>query len=311
MKSSIFTVIAVLSVALLAACSAQRSKYVIDEDKMEDVLYDVHRSHFLFEDDIKRRYDAAYQYALTQHVLKQHGVTKQQWDSSLVYYARNADVLSHIYERLEQRLDHEASMMGAGVSEFSDSTDIWRADRSIVLSTEEMFSSYQWRLPADSLLKPGEKVTLRCMVHFLNTEAQKRATLLLAIRLDTDTVISRYSVASQTGIYTTEITDDMAKGIKEVQGIFVLNHPVQSSFSTTSSGKQILSITDIKLLHEETVKKKELPQIAEKPIGNSLKVLNADSLNSASENMMGRRGEAEKEIDVKNVQKIETRITTP
>ncbi len=272
------TPLAVLLLLLVVACTSTRSRYVIDDDVMEDILYDVHRSHYLLEDDIKRRYDGASQYAMMQHILKQHGVTRQEWDSSLVYYTRHADELSTIYERLTEKMEYEATIMGAGVSEVSDSSDIWTSDRNIILTSEDLFSSYQWKVNTDTTLQAGEKVTLRCMAHFLNADAQKRATLLLALKLSDDSVMTRYSVATQTGIYTTDITDDLAKGIKEVSGIFMLHHPLMSS-SATSNDRQIAVISQIKLLHEPKVLPQQDKPKSDVQESDTLRVLNADSLN--------------------------------
>ena len=267
--------------SIITACES-RGNYVLDNDDMEDVLYDIHKSHFLFEDDIERRYNAACQYALTQHILKQHDVTKQQWDSSLVYYTRNADQLERIYERLSERLELEATAMGAGISEVSDSTDIWMADRNIILTTDEIHSSYQWKINADSILKEGEKVTLRCMAHFLVPDLERRATILIALKLKNDSVVTRYTVASQTGIYTTDITDDLALGIKDVYGLFVIHHPAMYSGSNTSSNsnnsqkKQIVAISQLKLLHEQKVIKKTGNKSFSTAQSDSAKVNNND-----------------------------------
>lgn len=269
--------------SLITACDS-RGKYVLDNDDMEDILYDIHKSHFLFEDDIERRYNAACQYALTQHILKQHDVTKQQWDSSLVYYTRNADQLERIYERLSERLELEATAMGAGISEVSDSTDIWMADRNIILTTDEIHSSYQWKIKTDSIFKDGEKVTLRCMAHFLVSDMERRATILIALKLKNDSVVTRYTVASQTGIYTTDITDDLALGIKEVYGLFVVHHPVMyartnnSSNSNNSQKKQIVAISHLKLLHEQKITRKTGNNSFPPARSDSAKVNNTDSL---------------------------------
>lgn len=240
------------AVVALVGCTS-RPSYVLSGGDMEDVLYDMHRAHFLLEQTDGSRDDGAKQYALMQSVLRQHGVSAAVWDSSMVYYSRNADELEDIYKSLTERLSYEATVMGAGMAEGADSTDIWRGDKHILLLQNDISPSYQWTVEADTLLRPGEKLRLNFLALFLNEQSQRRATALIALRLKNDSVITRNQMASQTGIYTLEISDDEAVGIKSVSGLFMLHRPSMSSFggpSERNGQSQILSICQLKLLHE-------------------------------------------------------------
>lgn len=269
------TYIIVVIICTMLSCMDSRSEYVLDSKDMEDLLYDIHKSHFIQEyNDVERR-NGAMQYALMQNVLKQHGVTRAEYDSSIVYYTRNADELSKIYESLTERLSYEASVMGAGVTEVADTSDVWSADRHILLASDELRSTYQWTLDTDTLLQPGEKVTLKYLSVFLNKEAQRRATSVLIMRLKNDSVIVRHHVASQSGDHSVSLTDVNAEGIKSLTGMFVLHHPLQMNASSKNNNlknRQILSITDLKLLHEPSAKPKEAI-----PMADSVKAAVSDS----------------------------------
>lgn len=254
----IIYIIAVL--CTLFSCTDTRSRYVLDSDEMEDLLYDIHKSHFIQEYNDENRRNGAMQYVLLQNVLKQHGVTRAEYDSSIVYYTRNADELSKIYESLTDRLSFEASAMGAGVTEMADTSDVWSADRHILLINDDLNASYQWSLNTDTLLQPGEKVTLKFLGIFMNREAQRRATAVLVLRLKNDSVIVRHHVASQTGVHSLNLTDVNAEGIKSLSGMFVLHHPVMikaDSKRNELKDRQIFSISELKLLHEPKVTPKE------------------------------------------------------
>lgn len=254
-KAVIASLVLIVTVCF-SACSS-RPDYVLSNGDMEDVLYDIHKAHYLPEQMNESRSNGALQYALMLNVLKQHDVTQAEWDSSMVYYTRHADEMQDIYSNLMERLEYEASAMGASVAEGADSTDIWNADRHLLLIPNDLSSTYQWTLNCDTLLQKGEKATLRFQGLYLNDNAQRRATAVLVMRLSNDSVIVRQQMITQSAIYKLELSDDDAIGIKSLSGLFVISssslgmsggYGDDSSKRNTSS--QILSLTDIVLLHE-------------------------------------------------------------
>ena len=262
---------------IMSACSTKPS-YVLSSGAMEDVLYDVHKAHFLQEQKGIERYDGATQYAIMQSVLKHHDVTEAEWDSSMVYYTRNADELSDIYSSLLDRLSEEASIMGAGISDASDTTNIWTAERNITLTQDELYSTYQWTIKTDTLLEKGEHLKLRYLALFLNDNLERRATSLISLRLGNDSVMFIQHTPTQTGFYTLEIADTKDLGIKSISGIFMLHHP--SMYSITDKQKldggrerQILCLSEIKLLHEPRVRPTN-----EKQKGDTLKLQANDTV---------------------------------
>ena len=262
---------------IMSACSTKPS-YVLSAGAMEDVLYDVHKAHFMQEQKGTERYDGATQYAIMQSVLKHHDVTEAEWDSSMVYYTRNADELSDIYSSLLDRLSEEASIMGAGISDASDTTNIWTAERNIILTQDDLNSTYQWTIQTDTLLEKGEHLKMRYLALFLNDNLERRATALISLRLGNDSVMYVQHTPTQTGYYTLEITDTKDLGIKSISGIFMLHHPSMHSITDKQKqdgGKerQILCLSDIKLLHEPRVR-----PATEKQKADTVKVQKNDTL---------------------------------
>lgn len=262
MKNKYFIYILLAFVVLVTACESSRPGYVLSSGDMEEVLYDIHRAHFLPETMDKSRDDGALQYALMLNVLKQHDVTQAEWDSSMVYYTRHADELQEIYGSLMDRLEYEATALGASIGNGTDTTDVWNGERHILLTSDNLNNIYQWKLDCDTLLEKGEKVTLRFQGLFLNPESQSRAATVLAMRLKNDSVIVRQQTISQTAIYTVDLEDRDTIGIKSVYGMFIITGSGQPTFSmmeqdrpSNNNGQQIFSISNIMLMHE----KKEKP----------------------------------------------------
>lgn len=241
-----------MAILLAAACQPPRPSYVLDNGDMEDLLYDLHRAHFTFVNSNDSRQDGAQQYAMFLRVLEKHKVKPAEWDSSMVYYCCHADQLEDIYKDLAERLEREAEAVGAAVSAGSDTTNIWRGEQSMVLTSYQPYTTRQWSLPNDSLIDAGERITLRFTGLFLQPGEEMRAECVLAIRLQNDSVISTSQTLNRTGIYNISLTDNESLGIKEVKGMFMMRRGNLMGITASSGGKssQILCVKDIVLLHE-------------------------------------------------------------
>lgn len=262
---------------LTIACESSRPSYVLDEDKMEAVLYDVHRAHFSYS-DYKDRENGARQYVLFLNVLKKHDVTQAEWDSSMVYYTRNANELERIYERLFERVNNEAIAMGAGVGEMTDTTDIWNAERQMLLFDYPPYTTKTWAVETDSLLSPGDRITLRFSGLFLSDKAAHAVTAVLALRLDNDSVVTRNMTCSMSGPNTLVITDDKAIGIKSVYGMFMMRRSADLQGSPASSVQhQIFSIYDIRLTHEPGTAQ-ALPELPHRQLEAPTQTLSRDTM---------------------------------
>lgn len=245
----------------LASCTSSRPSYVLSSGEMEDLLYDIHKAHYLQETMGKDRYEGDMQYALMLSVLKKHDVTQAEWDSSMVYYTRNADEMKEIYSELMDRLEYESAAMGGGSNRDMDSTNIWSGEKHILLTNSNMDCTYQWKQEADTLLKKGEKLKLRFDAVFLNQTSQRRCSAVIALRLSNDSVIVKNQMLSQSAAYTIDIADENSIGIKSISGLFMLHrveaNPFANSDDTQDSQNQIVSISSIALLHEPKVMPKE------------------------------------------------------
>lgn len=256
-------------VLLVAACESSRPDYLIDDDDMEELLYDIHRAHFTYKDGQDIRYDGPKQYAMFLKVLQKHKVSQADWDSSMVYYCSHADELQKIYDNLSNRLEREAEMIGASLTDSGDSTNIWREDDSMILTTYQPYTTHQWSIPADTLLKAGEKLTLSFTALFLQEAGIKHGQVVLAVKLKNDSVLVSSQGISRTGIYNLQLVDRDATGIKEVKGLFMMHKSINydGMASPSSSASQILCIKDIRLKHE--VQQDQLMQGSNMPTSTS------------------------------------------
>ena len=93
---------------VLLACVAMigcRPRGVLSNREMREVLYDLHRADGALQ-------VAGYNYSHDQelagyykNVLDAHGITQEQFDSSLVWFTDNPQIFNKIYPKVMERLD--------------------------------------------------------------------------------------------------------------------------------------------------------------------------------------------------------------
>jgi len=92
-------ILTLLFLLLLSACS----KKVLSEKQMEDVLFDIHIADAMIGDNYYDFSSEEKKRELYASVFKKHGITQQQFDTSLVWYGRNLDKYLAIYTKLDKR----------------------------------------------------------------------------------------------------------------------------------------------------------------------------------------------------------------
>jgi len=250
----------------LVSCKPRIPSSVIQPSKMKKILYDYHMAEAIAQTgpntDINKTayYDA---------VFKKHHVTKADFDSSMVYYARHTDELYKIYESLTDRLSKEALAAGASVTELNkygsltasgDTADIWAGERSTVLIPFQPYNVYSFSFVADTAFHKGDALLLEFASNFHVQDGTRDGVVVFAVRLGNDSVISTMNRLSQKNQYSLRLTDYQRKGIKEVKGFFLLNRGPQERNSATTL--KLMSINNIRLIRiHEMEKPQELIEL--------------------------------------------------
>lgn len=150
-------VLVMASLLLVVACRVERPKEILSPSQMEEVLYDFHLAQIMGSD---LNGENAYKRPLyMEYVYDKYHITREQLDSSLVWYARYPKNLANIYERLEHRADvemerikrmqEEAEHRGPKPVE-GDSADIWYDRRIVMLTSLPLSNRVSYSIPTDS-----------------------------------------------------------------------------------------------------------------------------------------------------------------
>lgn len=247
------------------------SEYIQPGD-LEDILYDYHVADGMATQKSGNHdfYLRAYRLA----VLKKHGITEAELDSSLVYYTRHTELLHQIYEHLAKRLSDEAVALGAsasGIDRYNtlsttgDTASIWKGESSAIFVPKPPFNQLSFSVKADTTFHKGDVILLHFRAQFIYQDGIRDGVAVLAVRFGNDSITSQMMRVTSSDSYTLQVRDDNHLGIKEVSGFIMLNKSLSPDQPSTTL--QMMAVNRLRLIriHEQKNKK------ADKAAADSIK----------------------------------------
>ena len=286
-KSALWSVLVML---VLAACKPGTPSRYIQPGDMEDILYDYHIGQAIaqMEDGSleQRNFDRTVNMAA---VLKKHGVTKAEFDSSLVYYYTHADRFQKMYKRIAERLSDEALKLGASEGEVEryatvglngDTANIWAGNRTAVFMPYAPYNRQTFRQEADSTYHKGDSFMLNLMVDFMYQSGTKDAVVCLVARLENDSIVSRVNHISVSGVNQLRLNIDDQYAVKELFGYFYLGKG-----NDQSTTLKLMFLKDIQLIRfhkpkpvNEELKPENKPEVEDTQSLKQIKQINNNDL---------------------------------
>lgn len=268
----------VFLVCTLFACHVKRPETVLSDTRMEDILYDYHIAKALGE---ALSYNENYKRLLyIESVYKKYGITEAEFDSSMVWYARNPEALSKIYDNINARLKAEKTTveellaLREGKPQTSvpgDSIDVWFGQELYRLSGMPLNNKVTFTLPADSNFY--DRDTLCWNVRFLYPDKEfdsiSAPIMAMSLHYKNDSVISAFRKIFAAGDYSITLQNDTIGELKEVNGF--IYYP--------SSEKKSLLLDKISLMRYHSV--------------DSVVVAEADTLKAAEKDTLNVKKEPE------------------
>lgn len=211
----------------LAACQVERPDTVLSDEKMEKVLYDYHIAKALGED---LPFDENYKKVLyVESAFRKHGITEEQFDSSMVWFARYPEILSKVYERVNARLKGEKETLENLIakrnnrprtSEAGDSIDVWAWQRLYQLSGMPMDNKMTFALPSDSNFQERDTLCWKLHVSFQGADFDSVSAPVMAMQIQykNDSIVSGLRKIYKAGDYALVLQGDTLGMLKEVTG---------------------------------------------------------------------------------------------
>ena len=264
MKSKAIHIVLVAAAAFMVSCKPSVPSEYIQPDDMEDLIYDYHVAQGIaMQQDGSQDYNRRLNFEL---VLKKHGLTQAQFDSSLVYYYTRADRFQEIYKHVQERLNNEAEKYGAAVSDgpikaaslSGDTAEVWKGNRALMLLNDRPYHLYQFAQKADTAYRAGDSFMLSMNTTWLMQQGNRQATVYLAITYANDSTVKQYSTVSSSGNTTLRIPYCKER-VKEIKG-FVMCGMRPSTDDTNSLC--VLFVNNIQLFrfHNKIIEQPVMPQ---------------------------------------------------
>ena len=187
----------ILSAVVLAffSCSDGIPRGVLSRGEMEDVLVDYHLAQAMAEQLPGDRDENTY--LMVEAALKKHGVTREELDSSLVYWCRNSEKFKEIYLDVYKRLDvmaqdvgveHQEQSMYSNLKTEGDTANVWTLKTYAVLLSNELDNIYSFTLDADTTYHPADNLMWAFETLFFSAYGANDAFALLRVTFENDSI---------------------------------------------------------------------------------------------------------------------------
>ena len=225
MKRALFVI---LSILIMASCH-RHPDYVIGEKEMEDLLVDIHKAEAVIESNYNIYNNNATKKKLREAVFLRHGVTQEQFDTTLVWYGHHIDKYMEIYDRVAERLraeNEEAKKLLAeencqSMTQAGDSVDVWKQKRFHLFDSRLPSNLLTFDIATDENFRIRDYFELRFKVLML-PELNVKPQVYMAVRHANNDLAYNWVDVEKEGWCTLSVQADSAKSISRVFGYIVL-----------------------------------------------------------------------------------------
>lgn len=254
-KAFIGTVSMVCLLLAIQSCKPSIPSKYLSKGEMADVLYDIHVAEAM-SNLSENRQDTAVMVAYRVAILKKHGLTAADFDSSMVYYMRHTKLMHDVYDELADRLKDEAQSLGADVSESNrfgsiavgDTANVWNGASSYVFSSYAPFNYQSFEVPVDTSFHKADKLMLDFDAQFLFQDGMRDGIVTLAVTFKNDSVASSNLHITSSQHYSLQVEDRDSLGIKSVKGFFMLNNGDYNSGGSSLTTLRMMFVQKIRLV---------------------------------------------------------------
>lgn len=239
------------------ACQPGIPDEYIQPSDMEDLLVDYHLARAM----ALRTSDQHVTQALyEEEVFKKFGVTRADFDSSLVYYYTRADRFAPICQRVAERLEEHALVLGAtegdlgkyaSLNATGDTANIWRERSAVAMMPQPPYNRWEFSIDADTTFQAGDSFLLQFLSNYMYQSGSRDGMVYMAVNYQ-DTTISRYIKFSSTGHNQLRIPERSGKEIKGIKGYFYLDGARDLTVNL-----RLLFLSNIQLIRFHSIKKDE------------------------------------------------------
>lgn len=159
-KSHVIAPVTFAALLLAAACSGVPDG-VLDKEDMASLMADIHKGESAIALSDGRFYSDSMRYVVRKSIYDAHGVTAEEVDSSLRYYAHHIEDYQEVYDMVIEKLKTQYDETGAYVvdnmiSLSGDTVDVWTSARRLAIGPQSPSRFLTFELTPDDNWKPGD-----------------------------------------------------------------------------------------------------------------------------------------------------------
>lgn len=299
--SSIIKYVSIVVLLIVTtSCGPQRPSNVLPPEKMKAFLYDFHIAKAFGDDaDYSERYNRS---IYVDDVYLKHGITKEQFDSSMSWYARNLSDLVKIYDSVRSAIDTNKVMIDELVAlqyqvplvtAPGDSVNIWPWYEIYRLTGTPLNNRVTFDLPVDSNFRVGDRFELN--VHF-NYEYENQldslsaAIMQMALYFNNDSSLIDTRTIYKSDLYQMSLQADSLGELKNIKGFIYLPPQVK---------EQRLLVDSISLYRYHMQQKDSLSQDVD-----SIHISKPDSLQQVIKEVQQEELSLENELQIQELDSV-------
>ena len=210
----------IVGLAFLTSCGKEIPDDIIQPKKMERVLYDYHLMLSLSDNSKSTEREANKNY-----IFQKHGITKADFDSSMVWYTRETKELMTIYENLNKRFkreyEHTTRLLESREDTDSrtfasgDTVDVWIKENLLWFTKAPLNNLQTFEIKADTTFREKDAFYWNMDYCFF---AEGEAIMGLNVVYENDSVIGMTKSVTQSGPQSIYLHTDSTFNIKTLNG---------------------------------------------------------------------------------------------
>jgi hypothetical protein len=222
-----YSILSLWVVVALASCSKVPNG-VLPEKKMKDVLIDMHLAENLINTNYHSYPDSASRVALYEGVFRKHKITQAVYDSSLVWYGRNLDLLMQIYDLALNDINEQIRALGdvqasAAPSVNQDSVNIWPRRDYLTLYPGALFNGTVFDVEPENEYLPGSTFVLVMRVWGISPQMRHTPEVRIAAELADTTFVTNEKITRE-GHHEIILRTPATKRPQRVYGYIRMDH---------------------------------------------------------------------------------------
>ena len=228
-----FLTIALLASVILVGCDSRPDK-VLGDGEMEDLLVDIYKSEAIIEMNGSTYDNDSLKAVVKQSVFLKHGVTQEEYDSSLVWYGHNVAKYLKVYDKVIARLgDEEMNIKKIDKPQKSivarvkrtypstgDSADVWENEREWIFMPQYGTNIMRFDLASKMDDKNGDRY--RFVLRLRNSLSSVKAYIGADYYDGSTSFVYRGSLSE--GENSLELQGDSTKRVRRVYG-YIMSRP--------------------------------------------------------------------------------------